>query len=217
MIKRYFYLLAGILLLLGTYWLTLLPILAIRTNLETKYFGVALAIWGLLAALFFLPALAVIIKNVWFFKGKGEPVVLDLLQSILLGVNELEAPVTVRKHGKKLVVSWRCSEPQWCELIEKSGMHRLYELWLRFDNNTKTVSMTDRYRSVNWDLSPITVKTGRFSFSKPFFKIALGREWGVENYEDTPSQEYTYSQNEIKSPVLNSILRNGWNVRFTLF
>lgn len=217
MIKRKFYTVLGILALFGFYWLTLLPILSIRTNLETRQFMLSLVIWGILCGIFFVPALAVVIKKIWFFRGRGEPVVLDLLISIMAGVNDLDAPVTVKKHGRKLVLTWRYREPQWCERIESAGLNRLYELWLQFDNNTKTVTMSDRYRSVNWDLSPVAVSTGRFSFSKPFFKVETGSEWGVENYEDTAPQDYSYLPNEIKSPVMNTILKNGWNVRFSLF
>jgi hypothetical protein len=217
MFKRYFYTFLGILSLLGMYWLALLPILAVRTNLETRHYGLALIVWGVLAGVFFFPALAIILKKAWFFRGGGEPVVLDLLHSILMQVNDLDAPVTVGRQGKKLVCTWRYKEPHWCERLEKSGMNRLYELWLHFDNSTKTVTMSDRYRSINWDLSPVSVKTGWLSYSKPYFAIKKGREWGVENYEDTDPDGYTFSPNEIKSPVMNTILKNGWNVRFSLF
>lgn len=77
--------------------------------------------------------------------------------------------------------------------------------------------MADKYRTVNWELSPISIKTGMFAFSKPYLKVELGNEWGMENYDDTTPEDYAYTPSEIKSPVMNSILKNGWNVRFTLF
>ncbi len=217
MIRRYLYTLLCLLALLGLYWLTLLPLLAVRTNLESRHFALALLVWGVIAGVLFIPALAVIIKKVWFFKGKGEPVVLDMLLSMLNHVNELDAPVMVRKHNRKIVCTWRHREPHWCERLEASGMKRFYELWIRFDNTTKTATLSDRYRAVNWDLSPISVKTGRFSFSRPLFKVELGDAWGIENYEDTEPQEYDFTPGEIKLPVMNTILQNGWNVRFSLF
>ena len=217
MFKRYLYSFIGLFCLLVVYWLALLPILAIRTNLESRHYALALLIWAVLAAAFVLPALATLVKKVWFFRGQGEPVVLELLQDLLLAVNEHDVPVSIRKRGRKILVSWRYEEPHWAERMEKGGMTRLFELWLRFDNNTKTVTMIDRYRSVNWDLSPIVVKTGWLALGSPFFKVDTGPEWGVENYEDTIPQDYTYRESEIKSPVLNTILKNGWNVRFSLF
>lgn len=216
MFKRRLYTTGCLLLLFTIYGLTLLPLMAVRSHLESGQYLLAILIWVVLCALFFIPALAFIIRKVWFFEGKGEPIVLDLLQSILDSVNDLDAPVTSKKHGRKRIVTWRYADPGWCEHLEKSGMDRIYELWLRFDNTTKTVFMTDRYRSVNWDLSPVSVRTGRFSWSRPYFKVETGPEWGVENYQDTTPRDYAFEPGEIKSPIMNSILKNGWNVRFNL-
>lgn len=217
MLKRYLLTGLGFILLFFIYYLTLLPLLAIRANLEPSQFIIALVIWGILACIFMLPAAAMIIKKVWFFRGKGEPVVLKLLQSLLLDINKQDSPVLAKKQRKKNIITWRLDEQNWCERFEKAGMKRIYELWLDFDNSTKTVTMTDKYRSANWDLSPISVKTGWLVYSKPYFNIKTGRAWGVENYVDTLPDDYEYSPDEIKSPVMNTILKNGWNVRFSLF
>ena len=216
MFKRYLHTFLGLFFLLVLYGFTLLPVLAVRPSLETNSYVLALFVWTLLALILFLPALAVILKKAWFFRGQGEPVVLDLLQDLLLRVNEHDTPVSVRRQGRKIVVGWRFKEPHWGERMEKSDLTRLYELWLCFDNNTKTVTMTDRSRSVNWDLSPITVRTGWLTPARPYFKVVLGPEWGVENYEDTEPGDYTYDRGEIKAPILNTILKCGWNVRFSL-
>lgn len=208
----------GFVLLFIIYYLALFPILFIRTNLERTHFVAAVVIWGIFAGIFLIPAAAMIIKKTWFFRGRGEPVVLDLLQSLLLEVNNLDAaPVQVKKQRKRFFITWRLSDQKWCERIEKAGMKRVYELWLTFDNSTKTVTLSDKYRSANWDLSPISVKTGWLVYSKPNFKVKIGNEWGVENYEDTAPDDYEFMPNEIKSPVMNTILKNGWNVRFSLF
>lgn len=217
MLKRYLYTLFGLICLLGLYLLTLLPILAVRPGLENTQYGLALLVWALLAILFFPLGLAFIVKKVWFFLGQGEPVVLELLLELLLKVNELDAPVTLNRQGKKIMAGWRYQEPHWSERMEKSGMTRLYELWLSFDNHTKTVTMTDRARKVNWDLSPIKIRSGWRLPRLPYCKIHLGDEWGVENYEDTIPQDYTFREHEIKSPILNTVRKNGWNVRFSLF
>ncbi len=217
MFKRYVYTIFGIVLLCIIYALTLLPILAVRNTLANKEFIFALIMWGIGAGIFFIPALATIIKKAWFFPGRSEPVVQELLLSMIMGVNSLNVPVRVNKHRKKLVITWRYKDHAWCERMEKSGMKKLYELWLSFDNNTKTVNLTDKFRSVDWSLSPGRVKTGWLASSRPIFKVATGNEWGVENYEDTEPDDYTFGPEEIKGPIMNTILKNGWNVRFSLF
>ena len=207
----------GILLYILFFSLALVPILAIRANIENTYYSVAVSIWAFGTALFFLPALSIIIKRVWFFKSTGEPVPQDRLKEILMEVNEFGGPITVKMSRNKLVASWKYQEQSWCELLEKTNMKRMYELWMDFDNTTKTVFLTDKYRSTDWKLSPIKVKTGWFAYPKPYFKVTTGEEWGIDNYVDSSPDDYNFSQKEIKSPFLNTILKNGWNVRFSLF
>ena len=89
----------------------------------------------------------------------------------------------------------------------------MYELWIEFDISTKTATMSDMYRSVNWDLSPIKVKTGWLVINKPYFNVEIGDEWGTENYVDASPEDYSFSPKEMKSPVLNTFLKNGWNVQ----
>ncbi|GBE12087.1 MAG TPA: hypothetical protein ENG91_05495 [Desulfobacteraceae bacterium] len=217
MFKRYIYTIFGVVLLFIVYALTLLPILAVRSTLADRELIFALILWGIGAGVFFMPAMATIIKKTWFFPGRGEPVVQELLLSMIMGVNGLNAPVQAKKHRKKLVITWRYKDQAWCERMEKSGMKKLYELWLSFDNNTKTVTLTDKFRSVDWSLGPGRVKTGWLASSRPIFKVAMGNEWGVENYEDTEPDDYAFGPEEIKGPIMNTILKNGWNVRFSLF
>lgn len=217
MVKRYMKTIFGIILYVLFFSLALLPILVIRPHIENSQYAIAVTVWAIGTALFFIPALSIIIRRTWFFAGSGEPVSQAVLQHLLSEINELDAPVQVKKQRKKMIVSWRFQDQSWSELLEKKRLKKLYELWLRFDNSTKTVIMSDRYRSVDWTFSPFKVKTGWFSFSKPYFKVATGLNWGVENYVDSSPDDYSFMPNEIKSPILNTILKNGWNVRFSLF
>lgn len=207
----------GVILYLLFFSLALVPLLVIRPHIESVHYTVATTIWALGTALFFFPALAIIIKKAWLFKGKGEPAAVAKLHMLLLETNEFNAPVTVNKIKNKLVATWKHQDQSWCELLEKKKMKKLYELWMDFDNNTKTVIMSDKYRSADWKLSPIKLETGWFALSKPYFNVKTGSEWGVENYTDTSPDDYSFTPNEIKSPFLNTILKNGWNVRFSLF
>lgn len=207
----------GVIIYILFFSLALVPILAIRANIESIHYSIAVSIWAFGTALFFFPALSIIIKRVWLFETNSEPVPEDRLKGILLEVNDYGCPIQVRKSKSKLVASWNYHEQSWCELLEKTGKKRMYELWLDFDNASKTVFMTDKYRSTDWKLSPIKVTTGWFAYSKPYFKVATGEEWGVDNYVDSSPEDYNFAPKEIKSPFLNTILKNGWSVRFSLF
>ena len=214
---RYIKTFSGVILYTLLTFIALLPILVIRVNIESIHYTVAVSIWAISACLFFLPALAIIIKKVWFFKGTREPVALDKLKKVLLEMNAFNAPVSVQNLKKNIMITWRHQDQVWCELLEEAKLKKMYELWLHFDNSTKTVTMSDKYRSIDWTLSPIKLETGWFAYSKPYFNVATGKAWGIENYKDSDPGDYNFSPNEIKSPVLNTIIKNGWNVRFSLF
>lgn len=207
----------GIIIYILFFSLALIPLFVIRPNIENTHYSIAVTIWAVGTAIFFLPALAIIIKRIWFFEGKGEPIPLEQLKTILLEINDFGGPIYIKEKRNKLKASWKHQEQSWCELFENVRMKRIYELWMAFDRNTRTVIMTDKYRSADWKLSPIKVKTGWLAYPKPYFNVTVGEKWGIDNYVDSTPEDYNFTPKEIKSPILNTVLKNGWNVRFSLF
>lgn len=217
MFTRYIKTLFGVIFYIIFFSLALIPIFVIRPNIESTHYSIAVSIWAIGTALFFIPSLAIIIKRVWFFEAKGEPVPLERLQAIIKEVNDYGSPVYIQSKRSKLKASWKLNEQSWCELYENARMKKIYELWMAFDKTTRTVTMTDKRRSADWKLSPIKVETGWFAYPKPYFNVAVGKDWGIDNYVNSTPDDYTFTPREIKSPILNTILKNGWNVRFSLF
>ena len=217
MFKRSVQTLGLFLLLFAGYGLTLLPLLLIRPHVQTQPFMGAMAIWSLLVVLSLPFLLRTIISRVWFFKGHGEPVIKELLESMLMGINDFNAPVIVHKKRGRLIIGWRCDDPKWCERMAFENLQKTYELTLKLDHTTRTVTMKDRVRNVNLDLCPIKVTTGFFSFPKFYCRVHTGSQWGLKNFKNTAADQYRFKAQELKSPVFNAIINNGWNVRFTLF
>ena len=110
---RYIKTFSGVIFYILFTFIALLPVLVIRTNIESVHYTVAVIIWAISAGIFFLPALAIIIKKVWFFKGTGEPVALDKLKKKLLEINAFDAPVSVQNQKKSIIFSWRHQEQLW--------------------------------------------------------------------------------------------------------
>lgn len=217
MIKRYFLTIIAFILLLLGYAVTLMPLVIVGTGMEQQTHQLAFGIWGLLVLGSLGPALSMIIRKVWFFHGHGEPVALEILKETLLAVNTIAGPVQVQEKKKKFVATWHYSSPQWCELMNRSGMGALYELHLFFDNATKTVVVADKMRSLRFVDCPEKVKTGFIGKPKLVLKVGLGEQWSVDNYIDREPHDYSFQAGEIKSPVSGSILKSGWNVRFSFF
>lgn len=217
MIKRYFLTIIAFILLLLGYTATLTPLVVIGTGMEQQTHLLAFGIWGLLVLGSLIPALSMIIRKVWFFRGNGEPVALKILKKKLLAVNSVEGPVQVQEKKKKYIVTWHYASSHWCELMNRGGMDTLYELHLFFDNATKTVIVADKIRALRFVDCPEKVKIGFIAKPKPFLKVSLGEQWSVDKYTSAEPQDYSFQPGEIKSPVLGTILKCGWNVRFSFF
>lgn len=217
MVKRYLLTIFAFLLLLCGYALTLVPLLVVEAGLKSQAAMTAYGLWGGLVFVSLLPVLNMLLKKIWFFRGMGKTVPLATLKKQLLAINEVQGPVQVREKKNRLIVTWHVTSPKWCEWMNRHGMNRLYELHLRFDSATNTVETVDRVRSLQFIDCPEKVKTGFFSRPKPFLQVGLGKQWGVENYRGRNPEEYSYHSREIKSPVVGTLLKNGWNVRFCFF
>lgn len=216
MIMRYLLTILAFLALLFVYSLTLIPLALVSSGLSQEKHLLSFSIWGTLVLLSLFPALALIIRKIWFFKGAGEPITLKGLQDKLMQINAAQGPVQIVKKKRKWVVTWKYQEKLWCELMSHTGLTRLYELHLYFDDATKTVQLADRVRKIKFNDCPDRVKKGIFARPRPLLKVRLGKQWGVENYKDRQPHDYDFRPIEIKSPVMGTILKNGWNVRFRL-
>ncbi|XOF33972.1 MAG: hypothetical protein ACL93V_01335 [Candidatus Electrothrix sp. YB6] len=207
----------GLLLLVPVgYGFTLLPLLLVWPYVQSEYLLPALIAW---AALYLLPfpfLLRCILRRVWFFCGKGEPALQDLLEFTLLAVNDFPNPVAVRKKKNRMCISWRHDDPDWCPRMALAGMRKTYELHLELLPAFRTVIMRDRVRHVNLALCPLKVRSGLLSSARFFFRVQTGPQWTIKFFEQTPAADYRFRAQEIKSPVFNAILANGWNVRFDL-
>jgi hypothetical protein len=217
MFSRHLKTIALILCMLIGYGVTLIPLLWVRPHLQVQPFVGAFLIWFLLFILSLPFFLRFIVRKAWFFKGNGEPVIRELLESLLLEVNEYSSPVQVQKKRGRLLFSWRCREPEWCERMALSGVRKNYELKLIFNHNTRTINMIDRVRSVNFDLCPIKVKTGFLAVPRLYSGVKFGPQWGLKNFKETPADQYTFEPHELKLPIVNTIIANGWNVQLDLF
>ena len=217
MISRYIKSISLFLLVLIGYALSLLPLMLVWPHLQREPLIGAMAIWGLLALVTLPFVLRMIVRKVWFFKGRGEPVIQDLLMSMIEGINDFDSPVLAWKKKNKIVLNWRYDDPKWCERMALEGVRKTYELRLFFDGNTRTVTMVDRMRKVDFDLCPIKVKTGWLRSPRLYCRVWTGQEWGLQNFKNTSPEQYSYLPREMKSPVFNAVISHGWNVRFDLF
>ena len=217
MLKRYSLTLLALLLMLLGIAASYAPLLLVRSRLESHIAALCFCLWLVLVIVVVLPLDNMMLKKIWFFRGTGEPATLEQLRDRLLAVNALPCPVAALAKRKKIVLTWRIADTQWCELLSRLDRPQLYELHCRFDADTRTVFLADRIRRVDYVICPDRVKTGLARIPLPLLRARRKRLATLEQYSTLEAHDYDFRPWEIKSPTLGTILACGWNVRFSLF
>ena len=166
----------------------------------------------------FVPYLNWATRRAFTFRGEGQPVPLETLRAELKAINNFDAPVMVEERKRKLVATWNYVDARWLELFAKAGLTKTYELHMKFDEARHTVTMVDKTEDASWSAG---VSGGSFSGSASqgvLMAFEIGKQWGIkENFELGRVYDYRFVPSEIKMPILNSILRSGWDVRYGLW
>ena len=216
MVKRYLYSLLCLPLLPALLLLLLAPLLVLHHRLPSPYFEQMVCLWGAAALLLMIVIGNKLLKKIWFFLGENKLTSVQQLRDALLAVNTLTCPVAALGKRKKIIFTWRYNDLQWCGMLSRRGIDRLYELHCRIDADSRTVYVIDRIRRVDFLICPDRVKTG-------FARICLPKLQGGDAFETISlyaarePHDYDFFPGEMKGPVIGTILSCGWNVRFSLF
>ena len=217
MIVFYLRMMAGIIGILFFYGVAIVPLIVLRPHLEGEQFFIGLLVWASLALLFLPAFLSFVIRYSWFFYGKGEPVVHDLLIALLLEINDHQGPVKVIKNRKGLLFTWNHQDADWSAAMGRQEIAKVYELQIRFDNHRKIVTLNDQFKKTSWDPTLTKIKVGWFSRPQLLLKVDPEPAEGIVSMASTKPTDYIFDSAKLKSAVMNHIRDNGWNVRFSLF
>jgi hypothetical protein len=166
----------------------------------------------------FIPYLNFVAKKMFYFSGEGEPIPKEELRTMIKEINRFNVPVTVQERGNTIVVTWRYIDAKWWEILARAGLKKIYELHIKFNEAKKEATLIDVHKSVSWRAGPSQVRVYGGFFRGISLAYEIGKRWGIkENFELGSVYDYQFSPQEIKNPVLNSILRNGWAVRFGMW
>ena len=206
-----------LLVLIIGYAISFLPLLMVQSFLEFDQFIRALLFW-LLIVLASLPFfLRYLVRRAWFIQSGNEFLPLTSLEKQLMAINSYNSPVIVRKKRKILIVGWRYNEPEWSERMAIKGIKKSYFAKLVFDQTTKTVNMSDRIKYVNFDLSPIRVRSSWMFRPRLYCSVRIKPDKDILLFKEQKAEQYHFRPQEIKTPLCNTFIKNGWNVRFDLF
>ena len=217
MAKRFLTVFGLILLYMAVLALILFLAITIAGDDETALLIVMLAALVLSFGAF-VPYLNWAIKRAFHFRGEGQPVPLDTLRAQIQGINDFDAPVMIEERKDKLVATWKYVDASWLELFAKAGLTKSYELQMKFDEARHTVTMVDRTKQASWRAG-MSGGSGSASASQGVvMAYEVGKQWGIKrSFELGKIYDYKFVPSEIKLPILNSILRSGWDVRYGMW
>ena len=183
---------------------------------EVALIGVAVA---LLLVVGFFPWMMWVIRKVFTFRSTATPVSEQQLQATLLTINNHDNPFTVLQHGPhKLVLTLRYADAAWWQIFARAGLSRVYELHMKFIPARQLVRVIDIQKNVDWRAGPQQVKLSA-SFSRGIlFSQERAVQWGITDFGRLGEQyKYRFSSEEIKGPVMKTILEHGWTVQFAVW
>ena len=207
--------------LMMLYMLVLAAILLIVVSLAQEDERLLLVlILGMLVLSFvaLIPYLDWVAKRVFRFRGEGEPVPETALRTQIQAINQFDAPVMVEERKGRLVATWKYVDARWWERLAKAGLTKIYELHVKFDGTQHLVTLIDVTKSVSWRGGPTEVRIGWGLFRGIAFAYEIGKQWGIkESFQLGQVYDYKFAPQEVKMPIMNSILRSGWDVRFGIW
>jgi hypothetical protein len=180
--------------------------------------------------------LLVLLYTIWFFKGSSwaastpavtgtKPVSEHELVSRLMSINDLDVPFTI-SHGaspNELIADWRYADAKWIDLAGAHGMRRTFRVRFTLDESAHTARATDFI--AEWDVSAgrggASIKwkaaTGIVFFQKEQQSVVGLQIDDQGRFKPTLSYAYKFDLNEMKSPIVTTITRAGWNWRPTVW
>lgn len=179
-------------------------------------------IFGLLAAIVvaFVPYLNFAMRRSFVFEPAAGVVPLDeeVLRDELLAINGLRVPVSVRRKGRKLILGWRYLDAEVWGLLSKQQLRRTYELHVKLDGAKKQAILTDVRKNLRLGAGPDAVRFG-FGFVRGYLvEVETGQGWNLNrDLSVDEAYEFKFNPQEIKGPVLDTIVRSGWTARYGMW
>jgi hypothetical protein len=217
MVKRFLIAFALILLYMAVWAGLLYGVILLAQEDEGLLLTAILAMMAFLI-LAFIPYLDQVTKRAFHFRGEGQPTPASTLRRQILAVNRFKAPVMAEERLYDLVLTWKYVDARWWRVLSKAGLTRLYELHVKLDEKRSVATLIDVRKSVRWRAGPTQVHVGRSVSRGILTGYEIGKQWGIaENWELGVVFDYKFVPAEIKTPVMNTILRSGWDVRFGIW
>lgn len=141
----------------------------------------------------------------------------DEVRNSLLALNRPDAPFVIRDgapDGVDLVSEWKVRDPGWYDYFKAVGMHRTFQVHMKFDANKSELRSVDKEWLLEWANGVPLVKPakqyGRGQINQTERRFTFERD---ERGKIRKVEEGTFSARDLKSPIQDVVTDMGWTWR----
>ncbi len=143
------------------------------------------------------------------------------VEAAILAVNRDTAPFRISpsdEPGVDLVAEWKIVDARWYEIFAKAGLEKSFKIKMRLDEGAHEVRAMDEEYTVEWRAGVPSLTLNMSGFKGQKTEVSFGTAYAFTE-EFKPGQVYNYRFNsgELKKPLQEAVLANGWTWRGVAF
>lgn len=136
------------------------------------------------------------------------------LRTALLSLNRDTAPWHVRDgapEGVDLVAEWKIVDARWYEIFAKASLSKVFKILMKLDEAKGEVRAVDQEWTVEWRAGVPSLLLSAEAFRGQKAEISFGTAIGFrEDFSPGVIYEYRFATGEIKGPLQDTALKQGW-------
>jgi hypothetical protein len=136
------------------------------------------------------------------------------LRTALLALNRESAPWHVRDgapEGVDLVAEWKIVDARWYEIFAKASLTKIFKVLMKLDETKGEVRAVDQEWTVEWRAGVPALSLSAEAFRGQKVEMSFGTAIGFrENFSPGVIYDYRFTTAEIKTPLQETALANGW-------
>lgn len=139
----------------------------------------------------------------------------------LLALNRPTAPYRIvdgSDEGVDLIAEWKIVDAEWYGIFNKSGLEKVFKIYLKLDPEAHEVRASDREYEVAWTAGVPSLSLAASAFRGQKQSIEFGKGYAFTE-ELRPGQVYNYrfSTKELKGPIQDAVTAAGWTYKGVAF
>ncbi|HHC29727.1 MAG TPA: hypothetical protein ENK80_04060 [Rhodobacterales bacterium] len=143
------------------------------------------------------------------------------LEAALMAVNRDSAPFQLRPDdsGKAdYVAEWKIVDARWYEIFAKAGLERVFRIYMKLDEAAHEVRAVDEEYTIEWRAGVPNLSLAVSGFRGQKKEVSFGTAYAfTEEFRPGQVYKYRFVTGEIKTPLQEAVLANGWTWRGVSF